>query len=90
MTGPSWDLSAEVSPLGAGGWPEAEIHHPPPLPWAGRSYEHRHLCICVYNFLDNLLTKPCKMISYKADALSPIYNDIIFKENTMLLNKYYI
>ena len=42
MTGPSWDLSEEVSPLGAGGWPKAEIHHPPPLPWAGRSYDHRY------------------------------------------------
>ena len=42
MTGPSWDLSAEVSPLGVGGWPEEEIHHPSHLPWAGRSYDHPH------------------------------------------------
>jgi hypothetical protein len=31
----------------------------------------------VFNFLDNLLTKPCKLISYKANALSPIYNNSI-------------
>ena len=42
VTGPSWDLSEEVSPLGAGGWPKAEIHHPPPLPWVGRGCDHRH------------------------------------------------
>ena len=42
MTGPSWDLSEEVSPLEAGGWPKAEIYHPPPLPWAGCGCDHRH------------------------------------------------
>ena len=42
MTGPSLDLSEDVSPLGAGGWPEAEIHHPSPLPWFGRGCDRRH------------------------------------------------
>ena len=42
VTGPSGDLSVEKSPLGAGGRPKAELHRPPPLPWAGRGRDQRH------------------------------------------------
>ena len=42
VTGHSWDLSLERPPLGAGGRPQAEIHRPPPLPWASRGRDHRH------------------------------------------------
>ena len=42
VTGPSGDLSVERSPLGAGGRPKAELHRPPPLPWAGRGCDQRH------------------------------------------------
>ena len=42
VTGPSGDLSVERSPLGAGGRPKAELHRPPPLPWAGCGRDQRH------------------------------------------------
>jgi hypothetical protein len=42
QTGPRGDPSTESSPLGAGGWQKAEIHHPPSLPQASRGCDHRH------------------------------------------------